>query len=99
MLIIASPNNLLKLVAFDFQDQKQLIKIYCTNFILLYLTLYMSSRYLNILNNVTIDLSCRQIVTSHITWEWGCAYMYKHIIFDTMRFKVVMSMNLLELHS
>jgi len=34
------------------------------------------------------------IVTSHIAWEWGCAYMYKRIILDTTRFKVVMVMNL-----
>jgi hypothetical protein len=39
------------------------------------------------------------IVTSHITWEWGCAYMYKCIILDTMCFKDVMVMNLLELRS
>jgi len=38
-------------------------------------------------------------VTSHIAWEWGCAYMYKCTIYDTMRFKVVMVMNLSELRS
>jgi hypothetical protein len=39
------------------------------------------------------------IVTSHIAWEWGCAYMYKCTIYDTTRFKAVMVMNLSELHS
>jgi hypothetical protein len=39
------------------------------------------------------------IVTSHIAWEWGCAYMYKCTIYDTTRFKAVMTMNLSELRS
>jgi hypothetical protein len=39
------------------------------------------------------------IVTSHISWEWGCAYMYKCTIYDTTRFKAVMVMNLSELRS
>jgi len=39
------------------------------------------------------------IVTSHIAWEWGCAYMYKCTIYDTTRFKAVMAMNLSELRS
>jgi len=34
------------------------------------------------------------IVMSHIAWEWGCAYMYKHTFLDITRFKVVMIMNL-----
>jgi hypothetical protein len=38
-------------------------------------------------------------VTSHIAWEWRCAYIYKCIIFDITRFKAVMTMNLLELYS
>jgi len=38
-------------------------------------------------------------VTSHIAWKWRCAYMYKCTIYDTTRFKAVMVMNLLELHS
>jgi hypothetical protein len=38
-------------------------------------------------------------VTSHIAWEWGCAYMYKCTIYDTTRFKAVMAMNLSELCS
>jgi hypothetical protein len=33
------------------------------------------------------------IVTSHIAWEWECAYMY------TTRFKVVMTNNLSKLRS
>jgi hypothetical protein len=41
----------------------------------------------------------RVIVTSHIAWEWGCAYMYKRSLLDTKRFKVVMAMNLSELRS
>jgi len=36
----------------------------------------------------------RVIVTSHIVWRWGCAYMYIHTLFDTTRFKIVMAMNL-----
>jgi len=39
------------------------------------------------------------IVTSHIAWEWGCAYIYKCTIYDTTRFKSVMAMNLSELRS
>jgi len=39
------------------------------------------------------------IVTSHVAWEQGCAYMYKRTILFTTRFKVVIIMNLLELHS
>jgi hypothetical protein len=39
------------------------------------------------------------IVTSHIAWEWRCAYMYKCILYDTTRFKAVMVMNLSELRS
>jgi hypothetical protein len=39
------------------------------------------------------------IVTSHISWECGCAYMYKCTIYDTTRFKAVMTMNLSELRS
>jgi hypothetical protein len=39
------------------------------------------------------------IVTSHIAWEWGCAYMYKCTLYDTTRFKAVMTMNLSELRS
>jgi hypothetical protein len=39
------------------------------------------------------------IVTSHIAWEWGCAYMYIRTLLDTMRFKVVMAINLSELRS
>jgi hypothetical protein len=39
------------------------------------------------------------IVTSHIAWELGCAYMYKHTFLDTTRFKGVMTMNLSELRS
>jgi hypothetical protein len=38
-------------------------------------------------------------VTSHIVWEWGCAYMYKCTLYDTTRFKAVMAMNLSELRS
>jgi hypothetical protein len=38
-------------------------------------------------------------VTSHIAWEWGCAYMYKCTLYDTTRFKAVMAMNLSELRS
>jgi hypothetical protein len=38
-------------------------------------------------------------VTSHIAWEWGCAYMYKCIIYDITRFKAVMTMNLSELRN
>jgi len=41
----------------------------------------------------------KRIVTSYIAWEWGCAYIYKHTILDTTRFKAVMTMNLLELRS
>jgi hypothetical protein len=36
-------------------------------------------------------------VTSHIAWE--CAYMYKYTIYDTKRFKAVITMNLSELRS
>jgi hypothetical protein len=36
---------------------------------------------------------------SHIAWEWGCAYMYKHNIIDITHFKVVMTMNLSKLRS
>jgi hypothetical protein len=39
------------------------------------------------------------IVTSHIAWEWGCAYMYKHTFLDTICFKAVMAINLSELCS
>jgi hypothetical protein len=39
------------------------------------------------------------IVTSHIAWEWGCAYMYKFIIYNTTHFKAMMVMNLSELRS
>jgi len=39
------------------------------------------------------------IVTSHIVWERGCAYMYKCTIYDTARFKAMMVMNLSELRS
>jgi hypothetical protein len=41
------------------------------------------------------------IVTSYIAcvWEWGCAYMYIHIILETMRFEAMMTMNLSELRS
>jgi hypothetical protein len=39
------------------------------------------------------------IVTSHITCEGECAYMYKRTILDTTSFKVVMVMNLSELYS
>jgi len=39
------------------------------------------------------------IVMSHIALEWGCAYMYKYIIYDTTRFKAVMKMNISELRS
>jgi hypothetical protein len=37
------------------------------------------------------------IVTSYITWvwEWECAYMFIRVFFAT-RFKVVITMNLLE---
>jgi hypothetical protein len=38
-------------------------------------------------------------MTSHIAWEWGCAYMYKCTIYDSTRFKAVMVMNLSELRS
>jgi hypothetical protein len=38
-------------------------------------------------------------VTSHIVWEWRCAYMYKCTLYDTTRFKAVMAMNLSELRS
>jgi hypothetical protein len=39
------------------------------------------------------------IVTSHIAWEWGCAYMYKCTLYDTTRVKAVMVMILSELRS
>jgi hypothetical protein len=39
------------------------------------------------------------IVTSHIAWEWRCAYMDKRTLHDTTRFKAVMAMNLSELRS
>jgi hypothetical protein len=39
------------------------------------------------------------IVTSHIAWEWGCAYMYKRTLYDTTRFKAVIIVNLSELCS
>jgi hypothetical protein len=39
------------------------------------------------------------VVTSHIAWEWECAYMYKHTLLDTTLFKVVMTMNLSKLRS
>jgi len=41
----------------------------------------------------------RVIMTSHVAWEWRCAYMYKRTIHDTMCFKAVMAMNLSELCS
>jgi hypothetical protein len=41
----------------------------------------------------------RLSVTSHIAWEWRCAYMYKCTLYDTTRFKAVMAMNLSELRS
>jgi hypothetical protein len=39
------------------------------------------------------------IVTSHIAWECGCAYMYKYTIYDTTHFKAMMAMNLSEFRS
>jgi hypothetical protein len=39
------------------------------------------------------------IVTFHIAWAWGYAYMYKRTILDTTRFKAVMATNLSELRS
>jgi hypothetical protein len=47
------------------------------------------------------DAGCQKevIVTSHIAWEWGCAYMYKRTILDTMRFKAVVTMNQSKLRS
>jgi hypothetical protein len=39
------------------------------------------------------------IVMSHIAWEWGCTYMYKRTILDTIHFKAVMTMNQSELCS
>jgi hypothetical protein len=41
------------------------------------------------------------IVMSHIAWvlECVCAYMYICTIFNTTRFKALMTMNLLELRS
>jgi hypothetical protein len=41
------------------------------------------------------------IVTSHMAWVWEyvCAYMYIHTLLDTMRFKVMVAMNLSELRS
>jgi len=41
----------------------------------------------------------RVIVTSHIAWECGCAYMYKRTLLDTIHFKAMMVMNLSELSS
>jgi hypothetical protein len=40
-------------------------------------------------------------VTSHIAWVWECvcAYMYICTLLDTTDFKVVMAINLSELHS
>jgi len=47
----------------------------------------------------TWNYACIHIVTSHIAWKWRCAYMYKHILLDTTRFKVMMATNLSEHHS
>jgi hypothetical protein len=38
-------------------------------------------------------------VVSHISWEWGCAYMYKGTLLDTTLFKVMMTMTLSEFRS
>jgi hypothetical protein len=38
-------------------------------------------------------------VMSHIAWKWRCAYMYKCTIYNTTRFKAVMTMNPSELRS
>jgi len=42
-----------------------------------------------------------RIVTSHIiwVWEWVCTYMYIRSLLYTMRFKVVMAVNLSELRN
>jgi len=46
----------------------------------------------------TLGLMRGVIVTSHIAWEWRCAYMYKHTLLDTIHL-TVMAMNLSELRS
>jgi len=48
---------------------------------------------------VDVEQAYPKTVTSHIAWEWGCAYMYKCTLYDTTRFKAVMVMNLSELRS